>query len=187
MYILRDVEEAENIYNMMPQKDIISSNSLIFMLKVVGTKKKSRQLINEIPKNDIVSRCLLIVRYEQHEYYEEAIDLFIKMHANGMTIDEFVAEAVLVCCTDVAGLEDVVDMGKLIHGLVMKIGIVSDVELESSLIHVYSERGEILSAQRLQGCWLDQGSWNLMIRDYGECNLVGKVRALFESMPKKDQ
>ncbi|KAF3452949.1 hypothetical protein FNV43_RR03382 [Rhamnella rubrinervis] len=101
--------------------------------------------------------------------------------------DELVVEAALRCCINLAGYEDI-EMGKLIHCLVVKIGIESDVELQNSLIGMYSACGQILSAQNLfnEARWLRQSSWNHMLNWYVECDFDKNAEALFESMPIKN-
>ncbi|KAF3456392.1 hypothetical protein FNV43_RR01042 [Rhamnella rubrinervis] len=175
--------------NMMPEKDMTASNFLIVCFCRYGMSEKTNQLINEIPEDDTVSWSNLIDCFcsEYRQMYGEALDLFICMHANGIRIDEFVVESVLLCCLDFASLGDIKIIGKLIHSLVVKIGIECDVELQNSLICMYSTCGQILSAQNLfnAACWLDRRSWRYMLRGYVECSLDENVKALFKSMPQK--
>ncbi|KAF3435356.1 hypothetical protein FNV43_RR22445 [Rhamnella rubrinervis] len=89
------------------------------------------KLLNEIPKNDTDSWSDLIYSFKatNREMYEEALELFIRMHGCGITIDELVLYAVLPCCTKLARfvieVQDVEMMGKLIHSLIrmMRSGI----------------------------------------------------------------
>ncbi|KAF3453023.1 hypothetical protein FNV43_RR03456 [Rhamnella rubrinervis] len=185
-----DVEDMEDIYNLMPEKSAIASSFMIASFSCLGTREQVEQLINKIPENDTVSWSALINHYGElfNEMYGEALDLFIKMHANGVTIDELVLEAVWPCCIELARLDiDVRIMGKLIHSLGVKIGIECDVEFQNSLICMYSTFRNFWSAQNLfnSACWLDQSSWSYMLRSYVECGLDENVEALFESMPEK--
>ncbi|KAF3453004.1 hypothetical protein FNV43_RR03437 [Rhamnella rubrinervis] len=185
-----DLDKAEYHYNMMPEKDMIASNLMIVSFWKGYTFQKADHLVNEIPKNDTVSWSALIYCFQAkyREMYEEAFDLFIRMHANGIRIDELVVEAVLRCCIKFVYLGDIEMMGKLIHSLVVKIGIECDVKLQNSLICLYSKCGEILSAQNLftETCWLDQSSWYYMLHGYVGYRLHKNVKALVESMPEKD-
>ncbi|KAF3452903.1 hypothetical protein FNV43_RR03336 [Rhamnella rubrinervis] len=195
---------TEYFYNLMPKKDTTASNFMIVCFKSWGKYKKVAQLINEMPENDTVSWTGLINCFQARyrEMYEEAFDVFIAMHANGTTIDELVMEAVLRCCTKFASLGDIV-IGILIHCLVVKMGIECDVELQNSLIRMYSAcegaysskeevASSICSIKKLfnAACWLHQDSWTAMLNKYVEYvkyGFDGNVEALFESMPNKDE
>ncbi|KAF3453705.1 hypothetical protein FNV43_RR04146 [Rhamnella rubrinervis] len=188
---IEGLDEMGDIYNLMPEKDTRASTYRIVNLWYWGEFKKCKQLINEIPENDTVSLSMLINCYaaQHNEKYEQALDLFITKHGNGIMLDELVVQAVVSCCTSLARLDrDMRMTGKLIHNLVVKIGVECDVELQNSMICMYSECGDVLSAQNLfnAACWLDECSWFHMLGNYMICGLDEKVEALFESMPEKD-
>ncbi|KAF3452992.1 hypothetical protein FNV43_RR03425 [Rhamnella rubrinervis] len=185
-----DVESADYIYNLMPEKDTIASAFMIYNYWCWGEYEKHKQLINEIPKNDTVSLSAIVYKFQAEYYgkYEEAFEIFKEMHANGIRIDELVVDAVLLCCKNLSDMcVDVEMTGKLIHSLVVKIGIECDVKLQNRLICMYSKSGQILSAQNLFNAarWLDQITWYYMLVGYAECGLDENVKALFESMPRK--
>ncbi|KAF3452868.1 hypothetical protein FNV43_RR03301 [Rhamnella rubrinervis] len=195
-----DETSADYIYNLMPEKDTIASTFMIYNYWHHGEYEKHEQLINAIPKNDTVSLSAILYKFqgEFYEKYEEAFDIFKEMHANGIRIDELVVDAVLLCCINLADmLVDVKMTGKLIHSLVVKIGIECDVKLQNRLICMYSNCEQLdsskkncehmLSAQNLfnAACWLDKSSWKYMLDGYTECSLDENVQALFESMPQK--
>ncbi|KAF3437115.1 hypothetical protein FNV43_RR19868 [Rhamnella rubrinervis] len=151
------------------------------------TWEEADKLISEIPEND--TACWMkdiIYRFSalRIDMYEQA---FNYLHGDGITIDELVVEAVLHCCRKCVFIPDCMEMGKLTHCLVVKIGIESDVELQNGLIGMYSVYGERLYAQNLfyAACWLHQSSWSFMIRTYLRYDLFENARVLFESMPKK--
>lgn len=181
---MADVEEAKFIYYLMQEKNTIASNSMIVLFGKTGMVEEAHQLFNEMPEKDMVSWSALISCYEQNEMYEEALDMFIEMNANGIMVDEVVVVTVLSACAHLSAVK----VGKLIHSLVVKIGIESYVNLQNALIHMYSSSGEIISAQNLfnAACHLDQITWNSMISGYMKCGWIENAKALFESMPKKD-
>ncbi|KAF7813464.1 pentatricopeptide repeat-containing protein [Senna tora] len=179
-----DVKEARYIYDRMPEKNTIASNSMIVLLGRTGEVDEAGQLFNEIPQKDMFSWSALISCYEQNAMYEEALVLFVNMNANGVTVDEVVAVSVLSACTHLSAVQ----AGKSIHGLAVKIGIQSYVNLQNAFIHLYSSCGEILDAKKLfnEGIHLDQISWNSMISGYFKCGSAEDAETLFNSMPEKD-
>ena len=179
-----DVENAKCIYELMPERNTIASNSMIVLLGRTGHVVEACQLFNEVPEKDMVSWSALISCYEQNEMYEKALVMFMQMKTNGIMVDEVVVVSVLSACAHLLA----VNTGKMIHGLVVKIGIESYVNLQNAFIHLYSTCGDIMAAEKLfnAGCQLDQISWNSMISGYLKCGSVEIAKKLFNSMPSKD-
>ncbi|KAJ8529637.1 hypothetical protein K7X08_036472 [Anisodus acutangulus] len=179
-----NVEEAKVIFDKMPMKNVIASNSMIVLLGRSGRMSDACQLFDEMMEKDVVSWTALISCYEQHGMYTQALDLFMQMCANGVSIDEVVAVSVLSACAHLL----VVQTGESVHGLVIRVGFESYVNLQNTLIHMYSTCGDVMAAQRLfdTSSHLDQISWNSMISGYLKCGSLEKARELFDSMPEKD-
>ncbi|KAM2625749.1 hypothetical protein TB1_032570 [Malus domestica] len=179
-----DVEKAKFVYDQMPERNTIASNSMIVLFGRTGCVNEACRLFEEMPEKDMVSWSALISCHEQNEMYEEALAKFLEMVANGVMVDEVVLVTVLSACANLLAVQT----GKLIHGLVVKIGTESYVNLQNAFIHMYSNCGEIMAAQKLFNAAynLDQISWNSMISGYLKCGLVENARTLFDSMPKKD-
>ncbi|KAL1802202.1 hypothetical protein ACET3Z_030849 [Daucus carota] len=116
--------------------------------------------------------------------YEEALTMFVEMNGFGIGIDEVVLVSVLSACAHLS----VVKTGKMFHGLSLRVGIDSYVNLQNALIHMYSTCGNILAAEEIfkVSYQLDQISWNSMISGYLKCGKSDKARELFDSMSEKD-
>ncbi|MCD7448607.1 hypothetical protein HAX54_044861 [Datura stramonium] len=179
-----NVDEAKVIFHKMPMKNVIASNSMIVLLGRSGRMSEACQLFDEMMEKDVVSWTALISCYEQHGMYTQALDLFMQMCATGISIDEVVAVSVLSACAHLL----VVQTGESVHGLVIRVGFESYVNLQNALIHMYSTCGDVMAAQKLfdTSSHLDQISWNSMISGYLKCGSLEKARELFDSMPKKD-
>ncbi|TXG65383.1 hypothetical protein EZV62_006658 [Acer yangbiense] len=179
-----NVEEARYIFDRMPERNVIASNSMIVLFGRTGNVSEACKLFSEMPKKDLVSWSALISCYEQNEMYEDALVTFRRMNDHGVMVDEVVVVSVLTAC---ARLTDVVT-GKLIHSLVVKIGVEYYVNLQNALIHMYSSCEEIASAEKLfrAGYNLDLISWNSMLSGYLKCGSIEKAKALFDNMTKKD-
>ncbi|KAJ8447100.1 hypothetical protein Cgig2_022829 [Carnegiea gigantea] len=184
-YVQRgDLVEANEIYNLMAEKNVIASNSMIVLLGKLGHVTEARDLFDAMPERDMVSWSALISSYEQNELYTEALAVFKEMVANGTVIDEVVLVSVLSVC---AHLNEV-DGGRLVHGLAVKTGIDSYVNLQNACIHMYARCGDIIAAEILfnTSYKLDQVSWNSMISGYMKCGLLDRARSLFDIIPEKD-
>ncbi|KAF8401281.1 hypothetical protein HHK36_012214 [Tetracentron sinense] len=181
---LGDVEEAKLVFDQMPERNTIASNSMIVLFGRTNRVIEARELFNEMSEKDMVSWSALISCYEQNEMYEEALMMFMKMKADGFMVDEVVTVSVLSACARLLAIKE----GELIHGLVVRIGIESYVNLQNALIHMYASCGDIIAAQRLFDAsqLLDQISWNSMISGYLKCDSIEDAKRLFDSIPKKD-
>lgn len=179
-----DVEEAKVLFDEMPRCNVIASNSMIVLLGRCGQVSEARRLFDEMDEKDLVSWTALISCYEQNEMYEEALVVFEEMNGNGIGMDEVVVVSVLSACAHL-GIDRT---GEIIHGLGIRIGIDSYVNLKNSLIHMYSTCGNIMAAEKLFKVRneLDLISWNSMISGYMRCGSCDKARELFESMHEKD-
>ena len=60
-----DVEEARLIFDQMPERNIIASNSMIVLLGKMGQVMEAWKLFNEMDEKDMVSWSALISGYEQ--------------------------------------------------------------------------------------------------------------------------
>ncbi|KAG9143469.1 hypothetical protein Leryth_016458 [Lithospermum erythrorhizon] len=179
-----DVDGAMRIYDQMPRRSVIASNSMVVLLGKSGKVDEARELFNRMEDRDLVSWTAMISSFEQNEMYVEALTLFRKMHGYQIRLDDVVLVTVLSVCTNTL----VVRTGQLIHGLINLIGLVSYVNLQNALIHMYSTFGDVKAAEILfnSSSHLDLISWNSMISGYLRCSLVEKAREIFDSMPKKD-
>uniref|UniRef100_M1DG55 DYW domain-containing protein n=2 Tax=Solanum tuberosum TaxID=4113 RepID=M1DG55_SOLTU len=179
-----NVDEAKVIFDKMPMKNVIASNSMIVLLGRSGRMSEACQLFDEMMEKDVVSWTALISCYEQHGMYTQALDLFMQMCSNGISIDEVVAVSVLSACAHLL----VVQTGESVHGLVIRVGFESYVNLQNALIHMYSTCADVMAAQRLfdTSSHLDQISWNSMISGYLKCDSLEQARELFDSMTEKD-
>ncbi|OVA16727.1 Pentatricopeptide repeat [Macleaya cordata] len=179
-----DVEEATSIFDQMPERNTIASNSMIDLLGKTGHLRDARKLYDEMPKRDMVSWSAMISCYEENGMFEEALEMFAQMKSEGVMVDEVVIVSVLSACANLLVIKE----GMLIHGLAVRIGIESYVNLQNALIHMYSSCGDVKSSRRLFDAspFLDQISWNSMVSGYLKAGFLGDARNLFDSMPKKD-
>ncbi|XP_010245327.1 PREDICTED: pentatricopeptide repeat-containing protein At3g62890-like [Nelumbo nucifera] len=179
-----DVEEARSIFYQMPNRNTIASNSMISLLGSVGCVSEARKLFDEMPQKDMVSWSALISSYKQNDMLEEAWALFVQMHAKGIMVDEVVIVTVLSACEGLSATKE----GQLIHGLTIKNGVESYVNLQNALIDMYSSCGDIFAARRIFDAIqnIDQISWNSMIFGYLKSGSIEDAQRLFDSMPVKD-
>ncbi|XP_008804282.3 pentatricopeptide repeat-containing protein At3g62890-like [Phoenix dactylifera] len=179
-----DVEEAVQIFNQMPEQNTIAANSMIALYGKCNRVDDARMLFDGMDARDIVTWTAMISSYEQNGLFAEALKMFTQMNSYEILVDEVVMVTVLSACSQLEAVKE----GEVIHGLIVKVGLDSYVNLQNALIHMYSSCGNINAARQLfeLGDYLDQISWNSMISGYLKCGLVEEAKEFFDAMPQKD-
>ncbi|KAK4743547.1 hypothetical protein SAY87_001548 [Trapa incisa] len=130
-----DVQKAKQVFGKMPKRNTIASNSMIALFGKMGLVSDACHLFNEMDEKDVVSWSALISCYEQNRMFEEALNMFKGMCVSGVELDKVVLVSVISACAHLSSGET----GKSIHGLAMKLGIESYVNLQNALIAMYSK------------------------------------------------
>ncbi|KAL2928042.1 hypothetical protein RDABS01_023036 [Bienertia sinuspersici] len=179
-----DIEAAKELYDLMPEKGIIAANSMIVLFGKLGRVVEARQFFDEMREKDKVSWSALISCYEKNEFYCEALSLFEEMVAGDILLDEVVLVSVISACTHLNAIQE----GRRIHGLAIKIGVNSCLNLSNACIQMYARCGDLMGAENIfYGSHnLDKISWNSMISGYVKCGFLHSAWSVFENMPEKD-
>ncbi|KAE8650271.1 hypothetical protein Csa_009476 [Cucumis sativus] len=114
-----------------------------------------------------------------------ALVLFCMMLENGFCVDKFSFSLILKACARVCLVEE----GKQIHGLLMKLEIGSNLFLLNCLIAMYLRCGDIEFARQVFDRMpiQDSVSYNSMIDGYVKSGTIDLARELFDSMPLEDK
>ncbi|CAL5328635.1 unnamed protein product [Camellia sinensis] len=140
----------------------------------------SELVFGEMVVRNIVSWTALIAGYVQNGFFEKGLGIFREMVALGTQPNAITLVNILPAC---AGLE-FLNMGKLVHGCAVKLGVDSDISLINTLIALYGKCGIVDTARSL----FDQMpvrslvSWNAMIAAYEQTNVDRYAIKLFRRM-----
>ncbi|KAG8379182.1 hypothetical protein BUALT_Bualt07G0061600 [Buddleja alternifolia] len=119
----------------------------------------------------------MISAFAQNEVYEKAIVLFQRMLKEGIKPDKFIASSIL-------SIIDSLTLGRQVHGYILKVGLVSDVSVGSSVLTMYSKCGNLeeslKSFEQLER--KDKVSWTSMIAGFAEHGHADKAIQLFSEM-----
>ncbi|KAI5072065.1 hypothetical protein GOP47_0012171 [Adiantum capillus-veneris] len=168
--------------NDMEENSFIQS-SLIDMYTASGSLDDARRVFDRVSNRDEITWGAIVTGYTEHGCGEEALLLFEQMQTEGAKFDVFTLVNVLKACTCIVAL----DVGQLIHGLVIEHGLESDVCLGSALIDFYSKCGSLDDAASVFNHLPKQNivTWSAMIGGY---SLHGNIKAalqFFEHMKKQ--
>ncbi|KAL6125639.1 hypothetical protein ACLB2K_073694 [Fragaria x ananassa] len=163
--------------------DLYVFNALIDMYARLGELGHARQVFDEMCERDVVSWNSLISGYSSNGYWEEALEMFWRLRMEGLVPDCFSISSVLPAC---GGLVDV-KQGRLVHGLVEKIGVNADVLVSNGILAMYFKFGWCRDARIFfEGMVVrDCVSWNTVVCGYLQLGLFDEAISLFREMIKE--
>ena len=161
------------------ESDVFVGNSLVAMYAKCGYIEIAWQLLNRMPRRNVVSWNVMIAGYTQNGLADEALELFHQMQCMKVTPDLVTIQTLLQTCTNLGDLQ----LGKQIHDYIIHNRLELDAFLGNSLVIMYTKCGSIESARQLFDNMTIRNvvSWNAMIVGYAE-NEAKKTLTLFYEM-----
>ncbi|XP_028772657.1 pentatricopeptide repeat-containing protein At1g31790-like [Neltuma alba] len=112
-------------------------NRLLLLFASCGLVERAHHLFDKMSVRDINSWAILLVAYFDNANYEEAIGLFLNM-LDQVSILEL-PNWILVCLLKACSYSINLDLGKQVHGCLVKLDISNDVRLTCALIRFYGK------------------------------------------------
>ncbi|KAH9297553.1 hypothetical protein KI387_029235 [Taxus chinensis] len=201
------IDKAREVFHSIPQRNVVSWNSMIAGLVQNGVLDEALRLFKEMPQPDVVSWNAIIAGHVQNGNLSEALRLFKEMpqrdviswntmiagYAQNGLLDE-----ALVFFKEMP-LKNVVSWNAMIAGYA-QIGVLDealrlfkemprrDVVSWNALIAGYVQNGILDEALRLfkKMPGRDVVSWNAMIAGYAQNGVLDEASRLFKEMPHKN-
>ncbi|KAF8667038.1 hypothetical protein HU200_053211 [Digitaria exilis] len=115
--------------------DVSVGCALIDMFAKNGDMVAARLVFDGLVERTVVVWTLLITRYAQGGYADEAVDLFVDMMENGFRPDQYTLSSMLSACTELGSFR----LGQQLHSLVLRLGLVSDSCVSCGLVDMYAK------------------------------------------------
>lgn len=144
----------------------VTENSLINMYADNEFNDSAYKLFNLMSKRDIVSWNTMINCLVKHSRSSEALVILSELHSHGEESPDFVTVlASLQACSNLVSLQ----LGQVIHGYMIRTGLICDVFVQNSLLDMYGKSGELDYAEKIfeEIGEKDLVSFNSMISAYG--------------------
>ncbi|KAJ7964094.1 Pentatricopeptide repeat-containing protein [Quillaja saponaria] len=175
------MDEALNLFREMDNKDMVSWNTMISGYAQVGKMDRALKIFEEMRERNIVSWNSLITGFIQNGLYLHALESLILMGREGKKFDESTFACGFSACASLAALQ----VGKQLHGLILKNGYVNDLFVSNSLIAMYAKCGRVFSAEHvfrnIDDC-VDLVSWNSLISGFALNGYAKEAIKVFEEM-----
>ncbi|GFS33769.1 tetratricopeptide repeat (TPR)-like superfamily protein [Actinidia rufa] len=179
---------------------LLSTKLITLACSLAPTMDYARKMFDEMPHRDVFLWNTLIRGYADLGPCQEAIVLYRDMQFSGHNVlaergdfefrtsfwrDDSEEHSFLDGndCRACAGLE-FLNLGKLIHGYALKLGVDSDISLTNTLIALYGKSGNVDTARSLFDRMAVRSlvSWNSMIAAYEQNKAGGTAIKLFRRM-----
>ena len=155
--------------------DVFVGNALVGMYGKCGCLDDAVQVFEKMPEKNLVSWNSMLRGFSENGLSQECYYLVRDILAEGLLPDDATMVTLLPVC---AGEGDI-DMGMVIHGLAVKLGLNEELMVKNSLMDMYSKCGYLSEAIVLFGKNYKKNvvSWNSMI---GGFSREGDVHGTFD-------
>lgn len=160
--------------------DVYVGSSLLNMYRNVGLLYEARKVFDRMSERNSVSWATMISGYAMQRLALESTELFKLMILAKEVLNEFVFTSVL----SALAAPEFVDIGRQIHGLSHKIGLVSFASVGNALITMYSKCGSLVDARQTFKTLSNRNSitWSATVTGYAQSGDSQEALAFFSSM-----
>eukprot|EP01018_Ginkgo_biloba_P039032 Gb_40503 [translate_table: standard] len=160
--------------------NVFLGTKLVNMYAKCGSLMNARLVFDKISKCNMFLWTAMIGGYARQGHYEEALELYSRMHLAGIQADNFIFPRVLNSCAQLSALQ----RGKEVHDCIIKSGFESDVCVANALIDMYGKCGSLEDARQLfdKMSQRDVVSWNAAIAGYMHYGHANEGLKLFQHM-----
>eukprot|EP00256_Glycine_max_P019904 XP_003538647.2 pentatricopeptide repeat-containing protein At3g22690 [Glycine max] len=138
-------EAACKVFEHMPNKTVVTWNSLIAGLVRDGDMELAWRIFDEMLERDLVSWNTMIGALVQVSMFEEAIELFREMQNQGIPGDRVTMVGIASAC----GYLGALDLAKWVCTYIEKNDIHVDLQLGTALVDMFSRCGDPSSAMHV--------------------------------------
>ncbi|OVA07679.1 Pentatricopeptide repeat [Macleaya cordata] len=171
---LGDIERAQKVFDEMPERNVVSWNSILYGYLKSGKLEEAKSVFDEIPMKDVVSWNSMISGYAKAGDMREASSLFEQMpERNPASWNSMISGYV--------DFGDIRSARRLFNEMPQRSNV-----SWITMISGYSKCGDVNSAQELfdQIGEKDLLSWNAMIACYAQNSQPKEALQLFNKMRK---
>ncbi|CAL9013860.1 unnamed protein product [Prunus brigantina] len=148
----------------------------------LGYVTYARRVFDEFTDPDVFLWNAIIRCYSRHIVFADALEMYSRMQAMGVSPDGFTFPHVLKACSGLPDLE----MGRRVHGQVLRHGFESDAFVQNGLVALYAKCGRIERARAVFDCLSERTivSWTSIISGYAQNGQPLEALRIFGLMRK---
>ncbi|XP_027115242.1 pentatricopeptide repeat-containing protein At2g46050, mitochondrial-like [Coffea arabica] len=164
--------------------DLFLRSALVDMYGKLRLVEEARHVFIFIKQKDLVLWNTLVSCYVLNSFEDEALRLYKVMRSEGLTGDEFTFTSLLNSCASFGNCQ----LGRGIHGTLVKLSFDLDVLVASSLVDMYAKNESLVDARKVFDMMISKNvvSWNTMIVGYGQYGDGVQAMKLVNKMFQED-
>lgn len=165
--------------------DVFVGNALIVMYGRYEIVDYAVKVFENLPVRNLVSCNSLIQVYSENRLYKESINVFLKMFGGEESLGPDVAT--LVTIMPVCAAEADIEMGVMVHGMSVKLGLIHEVMVNNALLDMYAKCGFSYEAKIMFEKNENKNvvSWNSMIWNFSREGDALRAFDLLREMQKE--
>jgi pentatricopeptide repeat protein len=180
-YVSRgEVAGAREVFDGMPDRDLVSWNTMIHGYAASGDVGAAREIFDGTAGRDAFSWSSMISAYAKGRRSKDALELWREMRLARVAPDCITMVSVLSACGDVGALA----IGAEVHQFVDNNNVEVDVKLGTALVDMYAKCGDIESSLRVFRAMpaKDVLAWSSMVIGLANHGLGHDALGLFSEM-----
>ncbi|KNA25651.1 hypothetical protein SOVF_004540 [Spinacia oleracea] len=169
----------------MPQPNPFSWNILLSAYSKAGLLVEMLEFFDSIPSKDGIAWNAFISGYANCGKYSNAVSAYKNMLDEGtMNLNRITFSTMLILASNMG----CVDLGRQLHGQIIKCGFLSYVFVANPLVDMYSKLGFVHDAHRVfeEATERNLVMYNTMIGGFSRLGMFEESWCLLHSMPDKD-
>lgn len=167
-------------------KHVYVGNTLLVFYSRCSDFVGARNVFEEMPERDVVSWNTMIGVFSDNGWSKEAVEVFLEMKIwSGLLPNVVSVVSVLPACAE---LKDEV-MAMMIHGYVVKVGLICQVRIGNALVDVYGKCRKLDSSWQVFDEMVETNvvSWNAIITSFAHARCYSDALHLFMLMIDANQ
>jgi pentatricopeptide repeat protein len=182
---LGNIEYARRVFDQMPHLNLFSWNTILSAYSKWGHLSEMQLIFDRMPNQDEVSWNSLISGYACYGSLVESVKVYKLMLKDGaINLNRITFSTMLILSSN----QGCVDLGRQIHGQIVKFGFQSYVFVVSPLVVMYSKMGLIYDAKRVFDEMPERNvvTYNTMITGLLRSGMIEDSSRLFRGMKERD-
>ncbi|XP_068333926.1 putative pentatricopeptide repeat-containing protein At1g68930 [Pyrus communis] len=182
---LGNLSYARHVFDQIPHRTLFSWNAILSVYSKSGHISEMQDIFNRMPSRDGVSWNSVISGHASCGFVAEAVRVYSLMLRDGPgNLNRITFSTMLVLSSS----QGCVNLGRQLHGQIVKFGFESYVFVGSPLVDMYSKVGLILYAKRVFDSISERNvvMYNTLITGLLRSGLIEESECLFSEMPEKD-
>ncbi|KAI5057824.1 hypothetical protein GOP47_0027839 [Adiantum capillus-veneris] len=179
-------EEGKRVHSFVVacglDSNVFLNSTLVDMYCKCGELDQACSVFDMSVKCDVSLWNAMIGGYAQHGLGQEALQIFCQLQQKGIEPNKITVMYVLKACSCVCALEQ----GRRVHAHIIRHGLLSDLQVGSTLIDMYGKCGTLQDAHVLFESLpkKDVAVWNIVIGGCSQHSNYNKAYAYFKAMQK---